>query len=595
MLLTLTPPSDYLVPSTLHTHSLSVPQLPSIKTLKVPPVYTKAKQRLNDAGLALPNYLAIDRALWWHYVIERVEWNLDRGEVIVLLTDGSEERWSLGGNKSNEILSDDDEDTEMAEEGKSRGKERLCSSSSSLFDFKSRWSPEIILARLRTFSIELRSAYEDITSVSHLDAQAPHLVSDEHFRTLIDLAEKPSRKVPHEWIRDKSTYSYFVDEDSQDELEEAIVLNEQGEADEQPRSGQFKSRRRPTRLSVPYENAPTPPSPLESSSSTPQPHDFLSFVHLLTQIRTYLLDLLPSTIYPQLIEVIGPTYSLWSTETAISWCRRKAIEKGREAGIIVLELLDDDPEAVLESTTLISDPEDSSFESDILLEDSSGGEESWGIEIRDTRNDSSSNWSDFVKMDKKRNDNPLNLMREDFKLRCWAEDAIERQRAMEREQWQEKLSQPRWLHEPEPWEVSRPINDDFESSDSEVPFMRRNNKNLSTPFSVPRSSKFSRSPPQTLTSPPRAFRDGDILVSTPALSPSTSSSSSEYDSFSDPSSEPDSTTYSDYFYLEDHLGEEFLPSKLPKAVVTPSSSRGKEMEKARALLHAKLNEIAGVS
>lgn len=134
MLLTLTPPSDYLVPSTLHTHSLSVPQLPPLKSLKVPPVYTKAKQRLNDASLALPNYLAIDRALWWHYVIERVEWNLDREEVIVSLTDGSEERWSLRGNKSNEILSDDDEDTEMAEEEKSRGRKdfvrrRRCSTS----------------------------------------------------------------------------------------------------------------------------------------------------------------------------------------------------------------------------------------------------------------------------------------------------------------------------------------------------------------------------------------------------------------------------------------------------------------------------------
>ena len=122
-------------------------------------------------------------------------------------------------------------------------------------------------------------------------------------------------------------------------------------------------------------------------------------------------------------------------------------------------------------------------------------------------------------------------------------------------------------------------------------------KKVSAPFSTPRSikSKSFPPPPQPLTSPPR---QEDILV--PPLSPSTSSSSSssssdEFEPLSGPPSQPDSATYSDFFYIQDYLEEEFLPKKLPKAVVTASTFRGREMEKARAPLHAKLNEIAGVS
>lgn len=183
-------------------------------------------------------------------------------------------------------------------------------------------------------------------------------------------------------------------------------------------------------------------------------------------------------------------------------------------------------------------------------------------------------------------------MREDFKLRCWAEDAIERERALEREQWLKKEEKPRWHTPPEPWEVSIPVDE----SDSEFEELisegrgRKGFKNAFSAFSMPRT--LTKLPPQPPTSPPQG---SFYAYSTPPHLVSPSSSSSDFDPVSDPSSEPDSTTYSDYFYPEDYLEEDFLPRKLPKAVVTPSSSRSRVMEQARAKLHSKLNEIAGVS
>lgn len=609
MRLILKPPPDLLVPSTFHSHYLAPPKLPSVRTLKVPQPYVKAKKRLNDVELSNPHYLTADKALWWQFVIEEVEWDLELEQVVIKLADGTEERWDLGGIKSSETISDDEEEVEESREEKMKGKGGKEQTSS----FKSRWSPQVVLAQLRSFSIQLRSAYEDITTSSIIDFHAPRLETEKHFKILMSLSADPSLEIPLEWVQDKSAYSNFMDEDLIEGFE-AEGLNERGESEEeQPRQGQFKSRRRPNRLHVPYENAPTP----SSSHSTSQTHDYLSLVQLLTTIRTYLFDLVPLTIFPQLREVCGPTYSLWVTESAISWCRNQAIEKGREVGIIVLELLEDEPEAVLESTTLLSDIDDDDDNeegggggsSSNYAQDSEEGEESWGIEIRETKGrKSESVWNDLINMDKKRNDNPLDSMREDFELRCWAEDAIERSRAAEREQWlKKKRSKPKWLVEPEPWEVSIPLDvaedqdeddQDDDSSDFGQPFMVKNmSKKVSAPFSTPRSikSKSFPPPPQPLTSPPR---QEDILV--PPLSPSTSSSSSssssdEFEPLSGPPSQPDSATYSDFFYIQDYLEEEFLPKKLPKAVVTASTFRGREMEKARALLHAKLNEIAGVS
>ncbi|GAA5959700.1 hypothetical protein JCM3765_007244 [Sporobolomyces pararoseus] len=610
MRLTLKPPPDLLVPSTFHSHYLPSPKLPSVKTLKVPQPYIRAKKRLNDVGLANPHYLTADKALWWQFVIEQVEWDLELEQVVVKLMDGTEERWDLGGIKSSELLSDDEEeDEESREEEKGEGKRRKEQTSPSS-SFKTRWSPQVILDQLRSFSIQLRSAYEDITTSSIIDNHSPHLDTEKDFKILMSLSANPSLPVPLEWVQDKSAYSYFMDEDLIDGFEDE-GLNERGELEEQPRQGQFKSRRRPNRLHVPYENAPTPttPSSITKNRSTSQPpHDYLSLVELLTQIRTYLFDLLPSTIFPQLKEICGPNYILWATEGAISWCRSQAIEKGREVGIIILELLEDEPEAVLESSTLLSDIEDEGGgggDSSNYAEDSEEEEESWGIEIRESegRKNKNSVWNDLIKLDKKRNDNPLDSMREDFDLRCWAEDAIERSRAVERQQWlKKKQSKPKWLNEPEPWEVSIPLDvdqdeyDEDDSSDFDEPFPVKNSRKVSAPFSMPRSltNHLSKSlPPQPLTSPPR---QEDILV--PALSPSTSSSSSsssgDYEPLSNPPSQPDSTTYSDFFYIQDYLEEEFLPKKLPRAVVTPSNTRGRQMEKARALLHAKLNEIAGL-
>lgn len=605
MKLTLTPPSSHLTPSTLHTHLIPPPKLPTGRQLpKLPPPFTKAKKALNEVGLGLPNPLAADKALWWQFAIEEVEWNLELGQVIVKLRDGTEEKWDLttGGVTSKEVVIDTDEEEDELESQEPPKEPKPSSSSSS---FKSRWSPEIVLAQLHEFSLELRSAYEDITASSFVDSTVPRLTNEGDYQKLTSLSAEPALELPEEWTRGTSSYSHFVDENSVDG-DVHNQLDERGELELQPRHGQFQSRRRPTRLSSFFND-----DPFSTSSSPPRSHDYLSLVHLLTRIRTYLLDLLPLTIYPRLKENVGPNYTLWSIDGATSWCRRRAIERGREVGIIILELLEDEPEAILESNTLLSDDGDyelTSVESSEGFVEESEGEESWGIEIRESRGggrgrkgeDSSDQWNDFLKMDKQRNDNPLDSMREDFGLRCWAEDAIERQRAFEREQCLRKPEKPFWLIEPEPWEVSMSLEQE-ESSDFDEPFRNVKTK-LSTPFQLPRTLTATRfdspspSPRPPLTSPPRGDSPDDVtFLSLPELSPSaSSSSSSDYDPVSDPSSEPESITNSNFFYPENYLGEDFLPKKLPKAVVTASSTRGKEMERARALLHAKLNEIAGV-
>ncbi|GAA6015108.1 hypothetical protein JCM11491_001666 [Sporobolomyces phaffii] len=592
MQLILKPSSDHPVPSAFHTHSLSPPKLPRARNLKVPAPYTKAKQSLNDLGLYVPSYLTADTALWWQFAIEHVEWNLETREVVVTLTDETEERWSLSQSRSSTILVDqEDEEDEVGEAGKEAAQAQSPPST-----FKSRWSPDAVLARLLSLSIELRSAYEDITTSAYVDPSAPRLATDQDFHVLMSLAADPSLEIPLEWTRNQTPDSYFMDEELIDtgyDTDGDSGGTAEGDSGVEPRQGQFKSRRRPLRIDNSHEVAPSPSIPAFRRRS----HDYLSLIDLLSQIRIYLLELLPATIYPRLKELLSPTYALWMADSAISWCRRHAIEQGCEVGIIILELLEDEPEAILDGGNLASVYEDSQDSSEEI--DSEQGEESWGIEIRDGarfRDEKDSQWDAYVRMDKKRSDNPLDSMRDDFQLRCWAEDAIERQRAVEREQWPKKLAAPRWMTAPEPWEVSIPIDTEDDSSEFDEPFLTSSSKKCRPQPSRPRPGLASHAN-HPLASPPRAPQD-DPFVSMPdrqlTLSSSPTSSSSELEPQSDPSSEPDATTYSDFFYPEDYLGEEFLPPKLPKAVVTASSSRGKDMERARVLLHAKLNEIAGL-
>ncbi|GAA5885100.1 hypothetical protein JCM16303_006403 [Sporobolomyces ruberrimus] len=596
MRLTLKPPSDYLIPSTLHSHFLKPPSLPPARNLKVPGVYTKARRLLNDYGLASPHFLAADKALWWQFVIQAVEWDLENEEVVVSLSDGTEERWDFGGAKSSELCSDDEDDSEkgIASEG-----DRRDPPSSS----QSRWSPETVLARLRRFSLELRSAYEDITTSSFVDPNAPHIETDEDFALLMQLSADPSRKIPFEWTSGKTPYAYFMDEEFVDTMQDVETDTRSTRTESEPEvpvRGQFTNRRRPTRIPLSYENGPTPPS--SRAHSPERSHDYLSIIRLLTEIRTYLLDLLPATIYPHLKETVGATYSIWAAEGAITWCRRRAIEQSSEAGRIILDLLDDEPEAVFESFSTASDIDLRSQDSEEFeSEDEEEGEGSWGIEIRDTRGKrDDSGWSSLVRMDKRRNENPLASMREDWKLRCWAEDAIERQSAIEREQWLKKEIKPKWTREPGPWEVSIPFGDlaeDDDEEDVEEQHWTRSKKDIpSSPVRTLDDMTKATLRPQKhpLTSPPGSPED-EPSISLPELSAVRSSSSSDdYDDLSNPPSSGGSTSYSDFFFTENYLGEEFLPLKLPKAVVTPSSSRSKEMERARQMLHATLNEIAGL-
>lgn len=600
MKLVLKPPASHLVPSTFHSHAIPPPHLPAARHLKVPASFIKAKRQLNQLGLAVPNVLSADRALWWQYVIETVEWDLERERVVIDLADGTRESWPLNdiGNDPGETVPAPDDDRLERDIDHIDRRVPTPSSSSS---FEPRWSPTSVSRQLCALSIELRSAYEDLTMISILGGTAPRFDQEQDFALLLRLSAEPSAEVPLTWDPSHSVVAHVAGIHGSDENGVSIErdVGTEGTAPEaQPLRGRFESRRRPTRLS----RAPDD----ERRSGASLHHDYLSLVALLSRIRTYLADLLPATIYPRLKPRIGPSFALWHANSAASWCRRRAIETGGQVGLMILDLLDDAPEGLVEFATS-PEPDlkaDASRpgSSDIVIRSEVEEEGTWGIQVGGDRV-----WQEFFETGEKHRDNPLETMRDDFELRCWAEDAIERQRAFEREEWQRRPENPKWLQRPEPWEVSIPFDrDGFNGPGWASPITTHHGVDVSSTSFENRRPSPGRSgaevggrKPCALVPPPRGLTAGDILVgdfgSSSRSSPSSPISSVSSSDFDVSSSEPDPTAQSDLFRIEDVLGEAFLPRVLPKAVVTPSSSRGSEMEQARSRLHHKLNEIAGVS
>ncbi|GAA5928763.1 uncharacterized protein JCM15063_003960 [Sporobolomyces koalae] len=544
MRLTLKPPPDYLVPATFHTHTIPLPKLPA--TCRIPSVYLKTKRRLKEEGIALPNPLAADKALLWHFVIDRVDWDLEAREVVVSFTDGTQDRWELDPDSSDADLSqslsaNDREDTPAAvpEDGS-----------------PARSNAGRILATLNSFSVELRSAYEDLTTVSAFDSDAtPQIDGENDHLILMALAADPARKVPFAWTQGKSLLAYCMDEEFQDVAHDLRVdepSEDSSDADDQPLQGHFESQRRPHRLFASPKDAFVS-NTTTYSDTLPRSHDYLSMTHLLTQIRTYLVDLLPSTIYPKLRQELPSTYALWAIESAISWCRRRAIYKSGQVGELVLELLE---------------AKDSCAEDACSIHSARMAE----------------------KIAKEKHDNPLGSMEPDTDLRYWAEGAIERCREMERSTWIQKRPKPNWIHSPQPLEVSIPFD-----SDAEETGLSDGEENLVDVIDPPDSKSHvlaSPSPHPRTSPPPESPELPSLDLITLNESDVVSGKEEDSDAASD---DTFSTICSDFFNIKDRLGEDFLPRRLPKAVVTPRLSRGKEMERTRLLLHSKLNLVAGLS
>jgi hypothetical protein len=232
MQLTLIPSSSYPIPVILQTHDLPSPRLALDRNkVKTPNAYLKAKRLLGEVGLALSDHLAADRALWWQFAVEEVVWNLEEEEVVVSLSDGTEERWELDGEeeyKTPDLVEDSMED-ELSQ-GSSRGADgvKQVQEEEARSGRPPRWAASTVLATLQDLSIKLRSAYEDLGTAAAQHPSAPSISSESDYRHLMLLSADPSRKVPYKWSVARTVFEYAME--GADESEEEKGKREPSQA-----------------------------------------------------------------------------------------------------------------------------------------------------------------------------------------------------------------------------------------------------------------------------------------------------------------------------------------------------------------------------
>ncbi|BGP39956.1 hypothetical protein JCM10450v2_003936 [Rhodotorula kratochvilovae] len=604
MLLNLVPPSSLPIPPPFQSYAVPVPHLPPPDELRPPAAYTKARKALAAVGLVAPNLLAFDRALWWQLVVRSIEWNLEDEVVVVTLVDGSEERWNLGidsDDRSEELVEDSLDAPATTDEA---GAGETAQASGTSGSRSSPWAPMTVLARLHELCVELRSAYEDLGMAHAHDSLAPEISTADDWRMLQRLSAEPKLPVPFEWSDAQALYEYAM-EGIDDEVA-SPKRNGEGQAgaragrpsqtesagsevddvhDPHKYRGQFKPRYRArcTKASL-------------AASDARQPHDFLSTIHLLSRIRAYLADLVARTVVPKLRERLVPTYSLWAATSAIAWCRRNAVRRGGEVAQLLIELLDDDGEA------FDADSASAHSQQDIIVDEADaalGFENPFAIVLPDLDLASGggglyeelAEWRAEEKRQQRLADNVLADMRDDFKLRCWCESALERARDLEQRDWAIEGGEPRWIAPLKAVEVSRASG--HAESDADEP---RAKGGFAIPRALqPRVTAECASPP---TSPPP---EGDEYLSSIRTRASLASSPTPPDS-DEPTEDEDeglrrggAWRYApEYFYPEDLVDEEFLPPRLPRTLVLPSAARGREMEEQRAKVHGLLNIINGL-
>ncbi|GAA5981645.1 hypothetical protein JCM10908_004549 [Rhodotorula pacifica] len=587
MQLTLVPSDAYPVPQALHTHELRTPAFRPRKASTVPQSWQSARKALANIDLRLPDPLAADATAWWQFAVQAVEWNLELDEVIVTFVDGSEERWDLSPDarlRSSPMVIDSD----MEDAQGSPDPHLSVPPPTPSVPAQSRWHPDAVSACLRSFAVKLRSAYEDLGTAAASDPAAPDISSENDFRLLMLLAAEPSREIPFEWSDAQTMYEYAmmgVDDDESDanELEGAhqegrpntwrdelrrpsqgrrLDIDEPGDVDPFKYTGHFRSRRRDTVKKT-------------RNGHAAKGYDYLSVIDLLSQIRTYLCELFPATVIPVLRERLPPTYTLWAVDGAIVWARREAIRKARGAAELSTLLLDDDGDCFdygTKSTTSAGSSQGSATH-DIIIDDS--------FDMLDRVADFDE-WQAEERRQERLANNPLRLLRDDYELRNWCVDVIERARMLElSDDGSRDAYTPDWIRPVPSFDVAAAIGN--YSSDSDRNSRRKRRFRLSEvgPSSSPPSSplgcsadggspsELSRSDSETETSDFDELSDEDIRVSATRVS-------------------------DDFFYPPDPLSEGFLPRRLPKELVEPNVQRGPELEEARMHLYRALNQIAGL-
>lgn len=396
-----------------------------------------------------------------------------------------------------------------------------------------------LFERLRTLSLTLRDAWEDV-SLLQRDG-VPLVSSDDDMATLITLAANPCSKLPDRWRSHPSEIDESDEvepEDTQDTVSSASTL------DPVKYHGQLHSRRRLTSTIISQDGSASPPA--SQASYTPvaslkRAVDVESFVDILEQTRHALVDLFSSEVLPVLRERLPPTFGIWAAANASKWCQRKAILGGEELAQLLTQLMADDGDDFDPSES-----EESDFDSD----------------VSDGRLDEMMTAVAAAKERRREGRSRANVMyelRDDWDLKRWcklAEDKAQR------------LLYDGPEHAPctvKPWAVDRPYPAEELAALPSKAVTRSSGKAL--------SAQRSSTPP---TSPPAA---------------------DEYDTDVEHAPEDDGATprSSRFFYPPDPLGFSFLPARLPRRILEPSTATmGEDTRATKRQVARTLNVIAGL-
>ncbi|SCZ99240.1 BZ3500_MvSof-1268-A1-R1_Chr3-1g05898 [Microbotryum saponariae] len=324
---------------------------------------------------------------------------------------------------------------------------------------------------------------------------------------------------------------------------------------------------------------------------------------ILKTIRITMLDLFSRVLAPAIKERLdAPTYCVWATSNAAKAARARAIVRAGEVAWNILALLNDDGQTFDAGS---DDTSESESESD-------DHEDPGGVEIIDQL--AEEEWrgvDDFgastaFELGRRKRRTALkerriheqlsnNVMREcfdDFELRLWCEQAIGRAQMMEdsghtSEEWGKPPGVPHprvsatsvgpwtWARNIPSWEITRLI-----TSDIDIPKV-----------TIKRRSVLLGPHGSGVTSKNEPDETGEDPSTSP---PATDLSDSEGQDCSPKRRPPVPAAM---IALEDPLGEELLPPRIPKALVTNARDPylGNEMIAMRRKTHQSLNQVAGVS
>ncbi|KAL8278910.1 hypothetical protein RQP46_008579 [Phenoliferia psychrophenolica] len=581
MKLTLLPHRSYPIPSALQSHILERPKTPYPR--RAQPI---AYRRSLLLEISSQSGLAHDKAAWWTTSVREVTWDLDNDQVVVEMIDGSVESWTFDERGLSEEAISLSPEFVIEKEDEAMEDQLPSSSAQTIVPATEQQTRRESAGHdvLRALSIELRSAYEDVSTPSPNCVVAgspsePLCAGSEYDWTeLAELAADTTLKFPHAWSAMSTRTEWFHEEQGKRSSKRVRTRSATFRVPAPPPTesqdvkGQLPDHRRPHFFDISIDSPEASSSTTTSTTPPTRRHDFLSLVALLTKTRQTLLSLFSTSILPALKTRIPPTYSIWAaTSVEKSLLRtgvRKAAEIARSFDVLQadsgssFDLSDDDDES----------DSDSDWENEASGDDDLG-QLAWERDMRtgfaDEEDDdfsqslgavlsSPSSYTSTMKKNERVRRNPMWEMRDDYSLRNWCVLAQARARELERQsdpadggEYSLSLST-----DPLPvWEVSK-----------------------SYPSNHVTTSLSSRR------------RKGRIWEN-PASSATTVSDGSSSDDDDDDSGSIASAR-SAFFYIEDPIEGGLLPQRLPKALLFHAP--GREMEYMRQGIHAKLNEVAGI-